>query len=448
MSWTRRWRWLTIAIGLAITCAIAIPFAFRQGEPPIKVGILLGTSDRSWSDFVLAVDLAAEELELPFSITESQHQCTVDLGTQKLLFQWHPEAGSRNIRYRVRELVRSPDRPIALVGANNSAMTQAMIEELASHADSVEPPVALLTYGTADYLLKDYPDRSFRFGFNNSYQARTVAARLKEYYQQRLGTLPKVNAVLVQVLDDPFSVDLARNFEKELSGQFQATFVPPLRPRPDGDASDGRKTTSSQAWSLTTCTGSFNTPSEEETELARNLVGRMVSNPDRQWVLVLPVGTDSFRRITSALSSALSDLPGRSKENPAAENLTILSGDSMNYYTFKNPGRSFLDPSKIPAPVILFAHVHPEDATVVNPPNHHVPSRGLNREVARALLTSLADEKARSGPAALAEALKQYRSRNRTTAYFRNHERAEGGGAILIVPQQDRFGIELPSAWK
>src|SRR5690606_2057346 len=143
----------------------------------------------------------------PFNIDKAKHECSVDLGDQRLVFRWYPEAGSRNIQYRVRDLVRSDKPPLALVGANNSTMTQAMVAELAAHSDSPATPVALRTYGTADYLLGSYPQRSFRFRFNNSYQAQAVVARLMDYYQEKKGKEGPLNVVLVEVLDDPFSVD-------------------------------------------------------------------------------------------------------------------------------------------------------------------------------------------------------------------------------------------------
>src|SRR5690606_13339422 len=145
------------------------------------------------------------EQGLPFNIDKAKHECSVDLGDQRLVFRWYPEAGSRNIQYRVRDLVRSDKPPLALVGANNSTMPSAMAAAPAAPSYSAATPVALLPDGTADYWLERCPQRSFRFGFTNSYQAQAVVARLMDYYQEKKGKDGPLNVVLVEVLDDPFS---------------------------------------------------------------------------------------------------------------------------------------------------------------------------------------------------------------------------------------------------
>lgn len=439
MAWQGRTLWVMLAVGLIVLVAGFSPLWWHRSPAPVEVGVLLGTSDRTWADFVLAVDLAADERGLPFSIDSSRHECRVSMHGQPVVFRWYPEAGSRNIQFRVRQLCSQPKVPIAVVGASNSAMTDALAEELATQAKTRQTPVLLMTYGTADYLINKYRERAFRVGFNNSYQARTVVDRLRSYYRDRQISNPQLSAVLVQVLDDPFSVDLARSFHAELSKGFSVKYV---------SAPDSASGVEENFWTLSTCTGSFNIPNDEEKRLAQSLVQRMVANPSRQWVLVLPVGTGSFRRLSSALATALHEHPDHEIAEQARQNLVVLSGDSMNYYTFSEPSRSFLNVDKTPAPVILFSHVNPTDRTVVAPPDNHVPSRSLNRDVARALLDTLEEPSARTGPAALAEALERYRRPSDSLPFFANHERRDGGGAILVIPGRDRFHIELPDQWK
>ena len=441
-------------VALLLVFALAAFGLFARGvlsdrAQAVEIGVLFpGASDTNWLDFVAGIELAAGEQGLTVEHRTETYECYVSSTPTPVVFRWYPEVGSRGIRRRVSELCKQPRPPLALVGANNSALTYALAVELAK-CPKQRVPLLLMTNATADALIDVNPGRSFRFGYNNGYQAQTVVARLREYYAASGFADPQVRAISVQVLDDPFAIDLAYHFERELATQLQAEFVAPDEPEV---AVEGPSLGSGPkfAWSLKTSAGAFDDPSDEEWRLAAKLVDRMARDPNRQWALALPVGTAPYRRFAYALHKSFEDHPDSVAAKKARSGLVILSGDSMNYYTFNRAIVNQLLPSETPAPVIFFAHVDPIDPTVSADRNSRIPAQGLDRQVVRALLRVLPELGPTPTPAALAEALTTYAPQTDGEPLFRDQERYRGGGAIVAIPRTDenRFDLLLPTRWQ
>lgn len=409
-----------------------------------------GTNERDWYDFIQAVRLAAKEEKLPVSVDADSSSCTIGVKPTPVTFQWYPDVGVRALKRRVKALCDQAQPPLALVGTNNSSLTRAIAEQL---AESTAPnrPLLLMTNATADGLLVLNPGRSFRFGYRNSYQAEKVVERLQHFWQERQMPATKVNVLSVAVEDNPFAMDLAYRFEKELSGRFPANFAAPKYEQRPAQAEDPVvPRVPNNAFVLRTATGGFDDPNPDEWSLAARLVSEMANDPGNPWVLVLPVGTTPYRRIAYALSETFKNYPDAEKARQAQENLVILTGDSMNYYSFRDLQFNQLLPQETPAPVIFFDHVNPLDPTVLPTAHSSIPLRGLYREVVRTLVDVLPRLGNQPEPTALAHSLKEYTSPGEKEPLFRNFERCRGGGAILAIPRpaEQRFDLQLPSSWE
>lgn len=411
----------------------------------VEVGVFFpGNSEQSWIDFVEAVRLASREIGAPVEHPPGGHESRVSLEPLPIRFRWYPEIGCRGIQRRVEELCQRAEPPVALVGANSSTLTGAMADSLAECKNPHGPPVLLMTEATTDGLISVNPGRSFRFGYNNSYQAKLIVDRLHAYYQEQGAAHPKLSVLAVAVDDNAFSVDLAERFLKAVRAKFTVDVVPSPQ---SVSMADGVKEPD-YIWRLTTATGSFNDPSPEEWRLTRRIVSAMTMNPVHPWVLALPVNVTTFRRLTFAMSETFKVEPDQSAVQKVRDRLVILAGDSMDYYTFKEATKNEILPVETPAPVILFAHVNPVDTTVSRQPTSAIPSRGLNREVVRALLRVIPKMGMRPTPEKLAAELSEYVPSGKGERLFRDHERHEGGGAIVAAPRKKEFELLLPASWR
>ncbi|QDU59193.1 hypothetical protein Pan216_00200 [Planctomycetes bacterium Pan216] len=438
-------RILLIALGAVVLCAgIAAVVASRWISPSAdvsEVGVVFpGTNERRWVDFVAGVKLAAKRLDLDVSTRREAHECLVELSPKPVLFRWYPDVGTGSIHRRVTGACTQSQPPVALVGAHNSVLTLAIAEALADCPDPDRAPVLLMTEATKDDLIDIHAERSFRFGFNNSHQAKTVVDRLVTYFADEGFAKAKVRAIIVDVVDDPFSVDLAHRYNKSLTQAFGPIAVAPPAEFAGRDPLDP----DGPYWSLTTSTGRYEDPNPEEWDLARATIDRMAENPRNRWVLVLPVTTTPFRRFTHALEETLRTWSDPDVSKMVREHLVLLSGDSTNYHSFREVvGRT-------PAPFIFFDHVNPIDPSIVTDSDRSIPTRSLNREVAFTLLSALKRLGKDATPTTLAEELEHYVPPGATETMFQDGDRREGGGAIVVVPSGDFSSYEmiLPPHWQ
>ena len=451
------WGKPAVAVGLLVALAAlaSLWWGGRPADPPVEVGVFeSASSDTGWSNFVAGVRAAAAERGMTARLGDEEDVVTVDAGARRVAFRWYPELGSRGMQRRVREVCAAPAPPVAVVGASNSSLSLALAEQLADCGP--DAPLLLLSTGTADHITGIHEGRTFRFGYRNAYQARTVVARLAQYdREQAVPEASEPAVILTQIEDNPFAVDLARDFERELDERLEPTFVAaPEEFRHGGGTIGGvEPPTPGRTWTLSTSAGGYDQPRPEEERFADAAVAAMVADPDRPWVLVLPVGSTPFRRISFALDHAMRSAGDRAKAERARRNLVVLSGDSMGYHTFRESRRNQLLPDEIPAPVIFFDHVDPIDAPLAarleeGTPARNVPNIGLDRDIAGAVLDVLAEADVPATPAALADGLRRLTEDGRPM--FARGERSGGGGATVAIPQADRgsFELRLPARWQ
>ena len=424
-------------------------YAYRSAASPegVEVAVLFPSTDTSdWQDFVRAIHLAAEEKKLEVVDNDAAFTSTVQTAGVPVRFRWYPFIGSYRMQKIVRQLCQQKNPPIAIVGASNTSLTETVGAEIKASSKPDSAPLLLMTYATTDPLIDINPGRSFRFGFSNSHQARAVVERLR----QLLGESKKVdqshrpNVIIVQVLDNPFSIDLARHFEKELSAELSGTIIPPPAPFDHGADSGGM----SAAWSLNTATTEHGDPTAEESALAAAIVSTFARDPSSPAILVLPVGSDAFVNIAGGIRNEVRRLEIASGGVNPIPLLTILTGDSLDYYEFAGVGKGPITARNTPARVLFFSHVNPVDQSIHHVPDEHCPTISLDREVARTLLEVIPTLGDSPTPSSLVTALNDIK--HDKDPVFKNRERVLGGGVVIADPDQvhDRFQFIMPSVWK
>jgi hypothetical protein len=439
-----RRRLLIAAIGALVLALVAHRFWFAGRPNDLEVSVFFPSTNLSaWPNFVRAVHLAAEERRLAVKEDGWRRAVTVATSPVPIRFQWRPAIGSYEMQRIARDACRQARPPIAVVGANNTAMTEALGEQIRESSRSDWIPLLLMTTATADELIDLVPERTFRFGFSNFHQANAVVRRLQELYASgswdaRSSDAPVI-AVVLQVLDNPFSVDLAGDFENVLKQRLDARIAPPPPPFSPGDGA--------LRWSLKTAAGGRDQPTDEEARLAAAIADVFLSHPQSRPVLVLPIGGDLFRRILSALSQALERDPRTPAWGDPAKTLAVLSGDSLDYFDFAEGQRGRVPAAATPGVVVFFAHSNPLDPSLGPKPDMHYPSVGLNREVVRRLLDVLPSLGKGADPERLAEALAELSDNGRPL--FQGRERRCGGGAIVAAPNREsgRFEFSPPADW-
>ncbi len=421
-------------IGLVAFGLLALPWVAPPLPNDTEIAVLFPSSDTTaWPDFVRGVRLAADQRKLLVREDSAQHALTVMTEPIPTRFQWHPVIGSFALQRKVRELCTRPNPPLAIVGASNTSMTRAIGNEVrqASRADWI--PLLLMTSATTDELIDVIPGRSFRFGFNNSHQARAVVAELDSLLTTLPGELELVQAVIVEVVDNPFSVDLARHFERELRTRLNARIL-------------HRQSSTDQAshWQLRTAGRGSEGATDDEKLLAKQIVARLAEQPQARSVVVLPTELTTLHHLAVAVKQEKFRRSVEDPSSPALGDVYLLTGDSIDYYDVTNE----LPPIAMPGPLLFFSHVNPVDPSIPSEPESHRPAISLNRDVAQTLLSAIGRLSTRPKPDQLAGILRDQTGADGVVS-FQDYERSVGGGAVVAnpTPMGDRFEMQLPKDW-
>ena len=419
---------------------------------PLEVGFVTpaGNADRTWTEFLGAIRMAASEKKLKVEENPSDYSCKISTPTADVLVKLYPETGVRGLRRIVRELAdRKSQTPIALIGASNSLMTGSLARAMSDKMSNIDGPLLLLTTSTADDLTTIYPQKTFRFGYCNSYQAKSVVQRLKQHYAEIMEDRPSVRVVSVCIEDDPFSVDLARKFEKELSAGLSAEFVdPPTEFQQTGSSKESKSDAQKPiVWSLPTATGNLDEPNDREKRLARAFVERMVHEPGKQWVLVIPTQFEPLRRLTFAIYGAMEEAGFVAEGKDFLRRLVIITGDAVTYSTFTESTGDAMSATVTPCPMIFFSHANPVDPALPKGAKQLPTNIAVNRLMLETIFSTIGSAKK---PSNLAENLRQFTSKGDNRPFFDHYERRSGGGAIVVIPRSESqsFQIQLPKQWQ
>ncbi|MBY0585831.1 hypothetical protein K2X85_01580 [bacterium] len=424
---------ILIALGLALVSAVVglsyLPWNASAGDADHEVAVLFPSSDvAAWPDFVRGVHLAAKAKNLSVIEDSSRHAVRVMTSPRPTRFQWYPVIGSFALQNKVRDLCQRPVPPLAVVGANNTALTKAIGTEVFSASRPDWVPLLLMTHATTDQLIDVNPGRSFRFGFSNSYQARTVVRELATMLPDDSNSSTPLQAIVVQVADNPFSVDLANHFAQELKESLGATILNDPNVSPDSSRTN---------WMLPTAGRGAEGATAEEVALARRIVQTLSQNPNAPSAIVLPTDLDTFRHLVLAIDQ-------EKKRQTFAKPIYLLSGDSLDYYDVTEG----LPTNMMPGPLLFFSHVNPVDRSISNAPLSHRPAVGLNRDLAHTLLSAMGRLGQQATPDQLSAALREAGPEEDRIS-FNAFERADGGAALVAYanPMGEGFEIRLPKAW-
>ncbi|HKB02680.1 MAG TPA: hypothetical protein VKD90_10700, partial [Gemmataceae bacterium] len=180
-------------------------------------------------------------------------------------------------------------------------------------------------------LLQLYPGRTFRGCFTNEAMARAVVDFVwqPEHDLKPTGK-PEARAYVLAWQDDPYSVDLAEQFDL----RFRERKDPP------------RTVLDPIAYSV----GTFADPNPAEQEVMARILPDLASHPDDRALLVLPAVTQPARRAIRAFA-ADSPLIG--------QRLVAVTGDGVSFNTVFRDADVAWPVQELSIPLVFFAHQDP-----------------------------------------------------------------------------------------
>ena len=133
--------------------------------------------------------------------------------------------------------------------------------------------------GRSENLMRLYPGRTFRGCFTNEAMARAVVDFVWQQDDLKPKGKPEARAYVMAWQDDPYSVDLAEQFEDKF--------------RERKDLGPLRTVLDRIAYSV----GTFTEPNPPEREVMERILPELASHPSDRSLLVLPAVTQPARRI-------------------------------------------------------------------------------------------------------------------------------------------------------
>ena len=294
----------------------------------------------------------------------------------KLRIRWYKLTGDATTTQWIQAFAQRDPPPLAIIGGGSSDRAFDLAKALDRQTEwQGERPILFITTATADEVAPDsddakspatsrnlidvYDQRSFRFCFTNRQMAEAVLDFVWENpglrpitfaELARLGVLsglaaqpstrqpaaeqPSVFSTVWQ--DDPFSIDLHRQFTSLLDGK--------LSPHVNG--APGRI----QKWEIPYSVGSFTRPNQYETLTVESMVSEFQKLPPQRSLLVLPTITHPARRVLRTLSESLPGLGQR---------LVAVTGDGIPVNALYRDGEFSWPVHAIPVPLVLFSHENP-----------------------------------------------------------------------------------------
>lgn len=372
------------------------------------------TSGSNWERFVAGIRRVARErpelIVLDRNAFPEQTAAVPEIGVQwpngsgRLWFRWYKMTSALGTARWVQELGRRDPAPLAIIGGGTSDRGRDLAEAMAD-AEQTWPygrPLLLLTTATADQvylerqnldrpLTQIYPERTFRFCFTNRQMAEAVrdfigdqdylrppdkdVAVLAATAASGLGSWPGLGLLAVRLAsdppgvfaldwaDDPYSVDLAKQFTEALKHADYEVRQP-------------------QKFRVRFSVGGYSSPNPSEAYIVRRfLVPPIAAAPGQRQLLILPAMDRPARRILRALSTALPD---------EVRHVLAITGDSIAFNTVYRDRDLAWDVQDMPVPLVFFCHQNP---VAWSPENAPAPRYGsstdeelLNADIVRFLV--------------------------------------------------------------
>jgi hypothetical protein len=371
---------LVLLLGVFVALALREQFRSRPATPPaLPVGdyeiayFHTTTNPQTWERLVAAVfqlrrdfpEIQIDDSRAFLDQTAAVPEVVVSLTgrTDKLRLRWYKLSSEVNNQAWVNALANRQNSPLVFMGGGSSdraiELAQALNEQTKWKGSR---PILFITTATAntvtdpatyqpENLMHLYPGRTFRGCFTNEAMARAVV----DFVWQSLDLKPTgqtaARAYVLAWQDDPYSVDLAEQFDLRFRERKDLTV--PLRTVLDR---------------ISYSVGTFTDPNPPEREVMERILPDLASHPDDRSLLVLPAVTQPARRMIRAFASD-SPLIG--------QRLVAVTGDGVSFNMLYRDGDVAWPIQELPIPIVFFAHENPvawaddasaSDALALHPP--------------------------------------------------------------------------------
>lgn len=278
-----------------------------------------------------------------------------------LWVRWYKLTGLRTIEIWVKELCQRQPPPLAIVGGGNSERARDIAFHLSRQQAALpnrKLPLFLITTATADRvqhadlgeidLMNIYPNRSLRYCFTNKQMAESICDFVREHLSQDRNLRTSFSlARLMTWQDDPFSIDLAEQFEEQWKLPSDAAIIPDTK-----------------RYTIGHSVGGLNRPNKLEIAAVGKLISDARDNQIRgRELLVLPGGPAPARRVLRSLY----------RTDPIERNFWVVTvADAVDWNTLYRDRRITWPIEDIPFPLIAFMHRNPVE-TKLSPGRGFVP---------------------------------------------------------------------------
>jgi hypothetical protein len=263
----------------------------------------------------------------------------------KLRVRWYKLSSEVNNRDWVQALAKRQPAPLAFMGGWSSdraiELAQALNEQVSWKGAR---PLLFITTATAntvidpeawrpENLIQLYPGRTFRGCFTNSAMAEAVVDFVWQAEDLRPTGRPHARAYVLAWQDDPYSVDLAEQFDARF--RERKDLPVPLRTVLDR---------------IGYSVGTFTDPNPPEREVMDRILPDLASHPEDRALLVLPAVTNPARRMLRAFAA---DTPLIGKR------LVAVTGDGVSFNTLFRDADVAWPIQELSIPLVFFAHQDP-----------------------------------------------------------------------------------------
>jgi hypothetical protein len=352
---------LIAILGVMVAVAVRELVRSRPATPsPVPAGdyeiawIHTTTNPQTWERLVTAVSQIRRKYQkvqvddsrafLDQTAAVPEVVLTVPGRSDKLRIRWYKLSSEVNNRDWVKALAARNPAPLAFMGGPSSDRAIELAQALNEQVDwrGGARPLLFITTATAnrvmdpdsyrqESLLQLYPGRTFRGCFTNEAMARAVVDFVwQPEHDLKPAGKPEARAYVLAWQDDPYSVDLAEQFDL----RFRERKDPP------------RTVLDPIAYSV----GTFADPNPAEQEVMARILPDLASHPDDRALLVLPAVTQPARRAIRAFA-ADSPLIG--------QRLVAVTGDGVSFNTVFRDADVAWPVQELSIPLVFFAHQDP-----------------------------------------------------------------------------------------
>ncbi len=354
---------IVVLLGVGAAAALRTQFRSRPATAsPVPAGdheiawIHTTTNPQTWERFVAGVlqtrrqipGLEVDDSRAFLDQTAAVPEVVLSMKGRpgKLRLRWYKLSSEVGNREWVKALAERDPPPLAFMGGGTSDRAIDLAQALNERTEwKGTRPLFLITTATANRidpnalrpepLIDVYPRRTFRGCFTNEAMARAVVDFVWQADDLKPNGKEAARAHVIAWEDDPYSVDLAEQFE----GRFRERkdLGVPLRTVLDR---------------VSYSVGTFFDPNPPEREVMERIIPDITAHPGERSLLVLPAVTQPARRILRAFAA---DTP------MIGQQLVAITGDGVSFNMTYRDGDVAWPIRELSIPFVFFAHQNPVD---------------------------------------------------------------------------------------